>query len=259
LEAGIRNGYAFLSIGVLGNGLTLTQQMYIIAQFAIPPTSIKKKKDNRTRDKGKALADGVAAALSEHTHFDGGAPNLTGTPSTPFAVDTPPATAGLVAPSVARQPVVLEDGWILATSSVSILVCKAGGSTVPPALALACDGFLLSDSEWATVQRLRRKLRIVPGKDGSKGKASGSTSEIKYLLRGGWREVVAAEAKKGKLLEGEEARPVLIGDGVWWDEVMKREGVQKQVDENMKALGSLRDGIEGAREISLNLRGNPVS
>jgi len=58
------------------------------------------------------------------------------------------------------------------------------------------------------------------------------TGEIKHLLKGGWRAVTA---------ETESA----MGKGLWWEDMMRREGVMDEVERRMESsLGKVRDCME---------------
>lgn len=112
-------------------------------------------------------------------------------------------------------PKMTKDGWTVACTSLSVLCCKYGRSTVPPSLAFAVSGLMCHGrEEWNTLKRMR------------------VTGEIKHLLKGGWRNVTP---------ESECA----VGKGLWWEEMMKREGVMDEVERRLAGgLGKVRETME---------------
>ncbi|KZT05050.1 uncharacterized protein LAESUDRAFT_727305 [Laetiporus sulphureus 93-53] len=120
------------------------------------------------------------------------------------------------------------DGATLHCIAVSTLCFKIGRITVPPALALASEGFCSPDLEgepktyslespppfWKHVEELRG-----PGL---------SLGRLRRFLTGGWREVP----------EGER----------WWEEALKGEVERRRVAA-LEVLGSLRTAMDGAQKL----------
>jgi hypothetical protein len=211
--------------------------MYVSGQFVTPPTQpvvdLKGKGKARVNE---SLPPGVQEVLGKKFSANDAlagydvegsrAPNLTGTPATPSGSNSPadssdtnesePASKAAGNGKPQRPPPLLtKDGWTVACTSLSILCCKFGRSTVPPSLALAASGLMVhGKDEWNTVKRMR---------------ASG---EIKYLLKGGWREV-------------KDDTECAMGKGAWWEDMMRREGVMDEVEKRLQGgLGKARECME---------------
>jgi len=210
--------------------------MYVAGQFVIPPkhpiTDIKGKGKSKPVE---SLPAGVREALGKQSTSNGVvgydiegfvAPNLTGTPATPSGSNTPaestdtndsgsssvPSSSSGKGGAQRPLPQLTKDGWTVCCTSLSILCCKQGRSTVPPSLALAVSGLMAhGKEEWNTLKRMR---------------ASGET---KRLLKGGWRDVKADSES-------------IMGNGAWWEDVMRREGVMDEVEKRMQG------GLAKARE-----------
>lgn len=98
------------------------------------------------------------------------------------------------------------DGAMIHCVSVSILCCKIGRVTVPPALILALNGFTVKEGHNRENPPEAYKRLQAMGKD------------VKKFLTGGWRE--------------EKER--------WWDEELKSD----ELDERFKRFEGIRLGME---------------
>lgn len=79
---------------------------------------------------------------------------------------------------------------------------------------------------------------MVNGKDEwNKMKRMKAAGEVKQLLKGGWRNVTSETDS-------------VMGKGLWWDEMMKREGVMDENERRMEGgLGKIRDAMAYAADI----------
>lgn len=131
------------------------------------------------------------------------------------------------------------DGATVHCVSISELCCKLGRITVPPALALACDGLSApppttsnADSpnqvysaenpppHWEHVKRIRGTNWRWNAK---KGGEEGCMKELRAFMENGWKKIGKAER--------------------WWEEAMGGV-VEDQRKEGMKVVNAIRVGVQ---------------
>jgi hypothetical protein len=105
---------------------------------------------------------------------------------------------------------------------------KQGRVTVPPALALACDGYSGPRADGMIYSRADppphwNHVREMLGRGGAPA--------LKNFLRGGWRDVPETDR--------------------WWEHALA--GLEKKRMENMALVGGLQNGMEGAQSIEQDL------
>jgi hypothetical protein len=143
--------------------------------------------------------------------------NLTPTPSSanlqalPGTVTTTAAAAAAAAAAAHAGPE--PDGATLHCISVNVMVFKHARITVPPALALAGEGFGATPAQGTEA----RERALALGLNG-----------MRDLYRGGWRAVP----------EGSER---------WWDMAMK--GIGGRIEKRVGKIRGVREGLEGALHV----------
>ena len=80
---------------------------------------------------------------------------------------------------------------------------------MPPALAVAANGFLMSREEWEKVETLRR--------DGG----------LRKLIKGGWRDVPEIER--------------------WWEEQYR--GIGERLSRNLEQFEKMKSGVEAIGDL----------
>ncbi|KAG6842020.1 hypothetical protein C0991_003546 [Blastosporella zonata] len=121
------------------------------------------------------------------------------------------------------------DGAILHTIAISQCCFKIGRITVPPALALAMNGFSVPASAVPGGSEPEPYSRANPPPHWPHVKAvSKPTKKLQAFLKGGWRDVPEAER--------------------WWDAAMGG-AVEERRNNGLQVLQSLGLGIAGARNL----------
>ncbi|KAG6333978.1 hypothetical protein ID866_5114 [Astraeus odoratus] len=154
-----------------------------------------------------------------------------------------------------RRPILEPDGSVLHCIAVSQVCFKQGRISVPPALALACDGFskpppLPCGSDvgshkvppryspsnppphWPKVQ----EIRVPP---------TGSMVNFKRFLAGGWKEVPGADGS----VEGTGDTAGIAGSGGrWWEEALSGP-IEEKRRKNLEIVEALKANLEEVRKI----------
>lgn len=217
--------------------------VYVIARYVTPP---KRRRTDKTTSNGAITTHNQSPVdsdtnISPPSHLS---LNGTATPNTDgFISDTDKLEKTLTEALAAtnrrsRTPIVEADGSVLHCIAVSQLCFKQGRISVPPALALACEGFcnppprpVDSSAEpgslptkysasnppphWAKV----RAMRVPP---------TGSMKQFKEFLAGGW--------KTGAEKTGDK----------WWEEALSGP-IEEKRKKNLEVLHALRTGMESVR------------
>ncbi|KAI6030091.1 hypothetical protein EDC04DRAFT_2712989 [Pisolithus marmoratus] len=219
--------------------------LYVIARYVTPP---KRRRIDKATSNGAVTTHNESQADSDtnisppkHLNLNG-----TATPSTDgFISDTDKLEKTLTEALAAtnkrsRTPIVEPDGSVLHCIAVSQLCFKQGRISVPPVVALACEGFCKPPPHpvnvgaesgfmptkysvsnppphWAKVQA----MRVPP---------TGSMKRFKEFLVGGWK--TNAEDMGNK----------------WWEEALSGP-IEETRKKNLEVLHALRAGMESVRGI----------
>ncbi|THH16514.1 hypothetical protein EW146_g4133 [Bondarzewia mesenterica] len=185
--------------------------LYLVVRFVTFPN----RKDEKPRDtQGKPappLRDGIP--LPElHTPASG--------------VTTPvPSDAAAALRALTRMPTE-PDGAVVNCVSINDIVLKHGRITVPPALALACDGFCTPPREGKAPYSAANPpphwhhVRAIID--------SGGLGAMREFMSGGWRDVPESER--------------------WWEHALAGPVEEKRAA-NYALVGGVRKGMQGAQEI----------
>lgn len=162
--------------------------------------------------------------------------------------------------SGARQPVLEPDGAVLHCLAISEVCFKQGRITVPPAVALACEGFHRPPSVvpsagevlpvsysrenpppcWAKVQA----VRVPP---------TGSMRRYKEFLKSGWREtagMMSSSVLSGNANGNAKENGTASGaGGLWWEEALGGPIEERRL-KNLPYVQAIRMGMETIRGIS---------
>ncbi|KAH9921628.1 uncharacterized protein B0H18DRAFT_1086079 [Fomitopsis serialis] len=216
--------------------------VYIVARYVTHPRKKSKKAQKVLPANGTPTGEITPSATpptdSNGNAHTGGAPYpVLHTPADPIDSETnandsgsgsgsPDGDAHVVAEALTRASTVHvePDGATLNCVIVNALCFKIGRITIPPALALAVEGFCTpgevqySPSSpppfWAEVQKLR-------------GEDPTDLRKLQKLYAGGWRDVPE--------------------DQRWWEKAL--EGLEERRKVGMEVVGALRRGMEGVRSL----------
>ncbi|KZT67856.1 hypothetical protein DAEQUDRAFT_728628 [Daedalea quercina L-15889] len=224
--------------------------VYIVARYVTHPR--KKSKKNHGP---KALAangsanDDIQTSVTppkdENTHIGGAPYPVLHTPSDPLDPDaksdpstpTPSTVVGstddrahTVASALRRtsQVHVEPDGATLNCVIVNALCFKIGRITIPPALALAVEGFTApgTGSEPASYS-VRNPPPFWEKVQELKGEDPMDLRKLQAMYAGGWRAVPESER--------------------WWEQALA--GLEERRRAGMEVVGALRQGMEGVRSL----------
>jgi hypothetical protein len=216
-------------------------QIYIVARFVSHP----KGKSSRATSKPSAALEPKPSDSDAELHEK--VPMLH-TPATPLepspsttpgsATPNPPANAAYAASSpapdqlraLARVPE--PDGATLHCVAVSAVCCKVGRITVPPALALAAEGFThapVAAGAGASAPAAYSHANPPPHWDAVRAMRPHplKLKEFRKFLAGGWREVPESER--------------------WWERALGEE-VERTRLERLPSFEGIRKGLEDVRE-----------
>lgn len=144
----------------------------------------------------------------------------TNTPSIFSNANSPAAVRALAESALRKEE---PDGATLHCVSVAELCFKIGRITVPPAIALAMNGFSVASATGA----LYSHENPPPHWDAVK-KLLSSPKETQTFLRGGWRELPAEER--------------------WWEQALGGAIEEKRIV-TLELLQGVRRGMEGAKAV----------
>jgi len=119
----------------------------------------------------------------------------------------------------------MDDGAIVHCISVNEFVFKQGRITVPPAIALACEGYCApspSGSEYS--------IKNLP-EHWSHVRSIMESGSISQFFAGGWRRVVETQR--------------------WWEDALA--GVEETRSRNLALIKGIKKGMDGAAEIAAHI------
>jgi hypothetical protein len=223
-----------------------THKIYIIHRFVSKPKGKKTLKKSITntnpqQQNNNAQDQAVENILHASLRTQANAVSSLNTPynSTPDGIssshpqDTSAALKAATATLISNSRTEETDGAILHTIAISECCFKIGRITVPPALAIAANGFSAPPSEFgSSSSSLTEYSKKNPPPHWEKAKAvmsvpcGGSTKKLKELFVSGWRDVP------------EEER--------WWERALGGV-VERRRKERLEAVACLRSGMEGAK------------
>ncbi|KAJ3571327.1 hypothetical protein NP233_g3829 [Leucocoprinus birnbaumii] len=135
-------------------------------------------------------------------------------------------------PALSTSPLGEPDGATLHTISISEVCFKIGRITVPPALAIAANGFSAPPSEFGSSLNEYSKTNPPPhwgkAKEVMSVPSGGSTKKLRNLFVGGWRDMSESER--------------------WWDQALSGV-VEQRRKARLEVVASLRSGMEGAKAL----------
>ncbi|KAL4062822.1 hypothetical protein V8B97DRAFT_1993692 [Scleroderma yunnanense] len=164
--------------------------------------------------------------------------------------------------SSSQRPIFETNGSLLHCIAISQVCFKQDRISVPPAVALASEGFSkhppcalesTSESELNGLHKVPArytpsnpsphwaKVRDIPVPP------TGSIKHFKEFLKGGWKEVPSSNGHA----EGADAGKATAG-GRWWEEALSRP-IEEQRKKNLEIVEALRVGMEKIRSVCLSL------
>lgn len=234
--------------------------MYVIARYVTRPKGHRAIKAGTTMTNGHVtLPSDTPADVDSKT----GSPQLNGTLTPNSSVTDMDNLERTVADVLAtsrtptRRLVLEPDGSLLHCIAVSQMCFKQGRISVPPAVALASEGFSNPPSclesngshelparytpsnpppHWAKV----REIRVPP---------SGSMEHFKEFLKNGWKEVPDSNGHA----EGADGEKLDVG-GKWWEEALGGP-IEEKRKNNLEIVETLRVGMERIRGSYHSLEG----
>lgn len=203
--------------------------LFIFHRFVSKP---KGKKPAKTQNPPQSATPDQAVQNVLHASLRTQA-EATPSSSTPLGASSQDTSTALKAAVASLISTGEPDGAVLHTISVSEVCFKIGRITVPPALAIAANGFSAPPSEFGD-SSLTTYSKTNPPPNWAKAKAvmsvplGGSTKKLKELFVGGWRDVPESER--------------------WWDQALSGV-VEQRRKTRLEAVASLRSGMEGAKAL----------
>ncbi|KIO05912.1 hypothetical protein M404DRAFT_508186 [Pisolithus tinctorius Marx 270] len=216
--------------------------LYVIARYVTPP---KRRRTGEAMSNGAISTHDQSPADSDTNISSPNHLNLNGTATLNtdgFISDTDKFEKTLNEAFAAtnkrsRTPIVEPDGSVLHCIAVSQLCFKQGRISVPPAVALACEGFCKPpvDSSAESGAVPRRYSASNPPPHWAKVRAmrvppTGSMKRFKQFLAGGWK--TSAEETGDK----------------WWEEALSGP-IEEKRKKNLEVLHALRARMEGVRGV----------
>lgn len=226
--------------------------MYVIARYVTRPKG-RAMKASTTASNGHATFPSVSPAEADTKDFcrSNGTAALNGNGS---ITDLEKTVTEVLAESrmPTRRPILESDGSLLHCIAISQVCFKQGRISVPPAVALASEGFTNPPSylepnvkvpakythsnpppHWAKV----REIRVPP---------SGSMKHFKEFLQGGWKDVPCSNGHT-------DGGKVDVG-GRWWEEALGGP-IEEKRKKNLEIVEALRMGMERIRGSYHSLEG----
>ncbi|KAL4070070.1 hypothetical protein V8B97DRAFT_1965357 [Scleroderma yunnanense] len=241
--------------------------MYVIARYITRPKGSRAMKAVITSNGDVTLPSHSPTDMDTNTDSSSqsnGTPTLNGVANNADNLEKTLADALAATRTPTRRPTLEPDGSLLHCIAISQVCFKQDRISVPPAVALASEGFskhppcaLESTSEselngshkaparytpsnppphWAKV----RDIRVPP---------TGSMKHFKEFLKGGWKEVPSSNGHA----EGADASKTAVGER-WWEEALSGP-IEEQRKKNLEIVEALRVGMERIRGTYLSLEG----
>ncbi|KAF8648197.1 hypothetical protein AX16_006336 [Volvariella volvacea WC 439] len=194
--------------------------IYIVSRFVT-------KKKRRSKETTKTTPNGlIATAPATDANSVSLTPAMAPTPSGIEQDNTAKTLDAVVAELLAE--VKEEDDEILNTVAVSQVCCKIGRITVPPAIALACNGFSVPAKSGPVYSRQNAPPSWGVAKTILSKPHGGSMRKLHNFMKSGWKEVP----------EGQR----------WWEDALGGV-IEERRQRNLVILDTLRKGMTGAKGV----------
>ncbi|KAH7920206.1 hypothetical protein BV22DRAFT_1122897 [Leucogyrophana mollusca] len=212
--------------------------MYIISRFVTTSRKTQRNYSKSTKPSTSSTpSEPGAPRLSLRTPADDLATPANGalTPSEPAGTQAEQTARAMRALARTEEP----DGATLHCIAISHMCFKHGRITVPPAVALACEGFSKPPSLEGVDESSSPSPKLAPAYSPSNPPPSWiRAQDIRVALNGSMKSYV--EFVRGGWRDGEGER--------WWEEALGGV-IEERRKANLAVLESVRIGMEGSRDI----------